>query len=565
MAAANQTQTHQPKAAPNPALTRAMQFWASRTQNQRVLLVVGVLLTVGLLALFTQLLMTPDYKPLMSGMEAADAQALATELAAKKIAYQLSPDGKSISVAANQLDAARLEVASGQSPHSGRMGFEIFDKVSWGQTEFDEKVNYQRALEGELERTIMTLSGVKSARVHLVMATDSVFIDRERGAKASVALKLSRGTLSREEASSIARLVAGAVDGLKASDVSIVDADSNEALGGRGNGFGDGSGGEGMEQELTRRLMATLAPIVGPDHLRASVNVEYDLGTTEESQDKYDPAVTVPLSAQRSDEESGPGAGVGGVPGTSSNVPQTGATSAKAATSGTAAKSNVQTTSVGDSSASSKTENTVYGVNKITRHSIEPAGRIRRLTAALVVDDVTVRKQGPKGKWIETRMKRSPEDLKQIEDLAQAAIGFDSTRGDVMSVQDMSFDQPLAIDVPAPSMVDKVRKGVADYSEIIRYGMLLMLFVLAYVLMIKPVQKRALLGAPGMLPAGEAKGAALPLPEQSPANHQLEPPAVEAAAPSQVAALKQELVNMVKTEPAASTRAVQVWLRGEAP
>jgi flagellar M-ring protein FliF len=107
------------------------------------------------------------------------------------------PDGTSITVPADQVDAARLEVASHDAPHSGRIGFEIFDKVSWGQTEFDEKVNYQRALEGELERTIQTMSNVKSARVHLVMATDSVFMDRERGAKASVTLRLKGGSLSR--------------------------------------------------------------------------------------------------------------------------------------------------------------------------------------------------------------------------------------------------------------------------------------------------------------------------------------------------------------------------------
>jgi flagellar M-ring protein FliF len=542
MAAANQTQSNQ-------TMLRVKHFWSTRTQNQRILLGVGILLTGGLLTFLTQLILAPDYKPLMSGMEPADAQALATELAAKKIAYQLSPDGKSISVAADQLDAARLEVASGQSPHSGRMGFEIFDKVSWGQTEFDEKVNYQRALEGELERTIMTLSGVKSARVHLVMATDSVFLDRDRGAKASVALKLSRGTLSREEASSIARLIAGAVDGLKASDVSIVDADSNEALGGRGGGFGAGEGGDGIDQELTRRLIATLAPIVGADHLRASVNVEYDMGTTEESTDKYDPAVTVPLSVQRSDEQTGPGAGAGGVPGTASNVPKAGAAAAKPAVP------NVQTVNIEDSSATSKTENTTYGVNKITRHSLEPAGRIRRISAALVVDDFLQRKQNPKGKWIETRLKRSPEDMKQIELLAQAAIGFDTARGDVLTVQDMSFEQAPAIEVLNPTIIDKVRKGVADYSQVIRYAMLLVVFLLAYLLMIRPMQKRVMTAA---LPPAEVSGGLL----DALTGHQLDAPAA-AVEPSQVAALKKELVQMVKDAPIASTRAVQVWLRGE--
>ena len=143
--------------------------------------------------------------------------------------------------------------------HSGRLGFELFDKTSWGQTEFDEKVNYQRALEGELERTIATLSGVKSARVHLVLPTPSVFLDRERGAKASVALRTKHGSLPDEQLRAIARLVSGAVDDLQPKDVTILDADTNETL---GSHAGSAEGHE-LEAELTRRLVATLGPAVG--------------------------------------------------------------------------------------------------------------------------------------------------------------------------------------------------------------------------------------------------------------------------------------------------------------
>ena len=158
--------------------------------------------TVGLVGLFATLMATPNYKVLMTELESADAQTVSAELSEKKIPFQLSADGKSISVPADQLDAARVQVA-GSKTQSGRLGFEIFDKASWGQTEFDEKVNYQRALEGELERTIMTMDGIKNARVHLVMATESVFLDREQGAKASVTLKLGSNGLTREQTNSI--------------------------------------------------------------------------------------------------------------------------------------------------------------------------------------------------------------------------------------------------------------------------------------------------------------------------------------------------------------------------
>ena len=196
--------------------------------KQLIVLMGGAALVAGVIIFFGHLIITPDYKPLMTGMEPADAQALTSRLAAKSIPYQVSPDGKTVNVPADKLDSSRLEVASEGMPHSGRLGFELFDKLNWGQTEFDEKVNYQRALEGELERTIQTLRDVESARVHLVMPTDSVFLDREREAKASVILRLRSGQLSEETQKSIASLVSGAVDKLSPQNVTITDADTNQ-------------------------------------------------------------------------------------------------------------------------------------------------------------------------------------------------------------------------------------------------------------------------------------------------------------------------------------------------
>ncbi len=456
MAAKNQIAVTKQAAGGGP-IDRVKLFWAGRNSQQRVYLGVGLAITLAVAAFFVKMLATPEYKPLMSGMEAADAQAITAQLAAKKIPYLVSPDGTSITVPADQVDAARLEVASHDAPHSGRIGFEIFDKVSWGQTEFDEKVNYQRALEGELERTIQTMSNVKSARVHLVMATDSVFMDRERGAKASVTLRLKGGTLSRAEISEISRLVAGAVDELKPADVVIIDADSNKTLG-LVNGSADQN--DGIEQELTRRLISTLGPVVGADRMRATVNVEYETGSSEESQDKYDPAVSATLNMQRSEESTGPGAAIGGVPGTSSNVA---AAKPVASAAPGAPPTAVPSTVARDPGSSSKTESATYGVNRTTRHVIEPAGSIRRVTAAVLLDDAIERKQ-EKGKWVETHHKRTPDELKVISEIAQAAIGFNVARGDVISVQNLSFDRPVAADIPPVTFADKARKGLNDYS-----------------------------------------------------------------------------------------------------
>ncbi len=550
MAAKNQVTVTKQAAGAGQAMDRVKQFWAGRSTQQRVYLGLGLAMTLGVAAFFVKMISTPEYKPLMSGLEPADAQAITAQLAAKKIPYLVSPDGTSITVPADQVDAARLEVASHDSPHSGRIGFEIFDKVSWGQTEFDEKVNYQRALEGELERTIQTMSNVKSARVHLVMATDSVFMDRERGAKASVTLRLRGGSLSRAEISEISRLVAGSVDDLKPADVVIIDADSNQSLGLSG---GPADPGDGIEQELTRRLISTLAPVVGTDRMRASVNVEYETGSSEESQEKYDPAVSVTLNMQRSEDVTGPGAGVGGVPGTSSNVAAAKPVPPPAAGAPTTIPpANVAT----EPSQSSKTESATYGVNRTTRHVIEPAGSIRRLTAAVLLDDAIERKQ-EKGKWVETHRKRNSEELKTISELAQAAIGFNSARGDVISVQNLSFDHPVAAEIPPITLVDKARKEINDYSSIIRYAGLLVLFLLVYLLMLRPIQKRALAAPNPLLAASRTpvhgEGEALAIGET----------AANLALRSQV--LRKQLAEFVKAEPESSTNAVRAWLREEAP
>jgi flagellar M-ring protein FliF len=505
-------------------------FWAGLGSRQRIYLGAGLAITLAAMIIFIEMISMPNYKLLMSGLESADTQAISAQLAAKKIPYLVSPDGTSISVPADQVDAARLEVASHDSPHSGRIGFEIFDKVSWGQTEFDEKVNYQRALEGELERTIQTISNVKSARVHLVMASDSVFMDRARGAKASVTLRLRRGSLSRDELSSIARLVAGAVDELKPSDVVILDADSDQSLetGNSSNGASDNA-----EADLTKRLVATLAPIVGADAIHATVNIEYETGSSEESQDKYDPAVSAPLNMQHSEEVSGPGSGIGGVPGTSSNVAK--------------AKAGAATVTTKEPGQSSKTDSAT--------HTIEPAGRIRRLTAAVVVDDVTDRKQ-QNGKWVEVHRKRQPEDMQLITQLAQAAIGFDSARGDVVSVQNLTFDHP-AVEDPAPlAFADKARNGLNDYSTAVRYAVLLILFMMVYLLMIRPIQRRAL---------------AIPLKVATqPSMAEVEPRSSELPNNSAIFAqrallLKQQLSEFVRTEPESSATAVRAWLQEDTP
>jgi flagellar M-ring protein FliF len=523
------------------ATQQAKQFWSSRSTGQKTLLLAGGAATVLLLAFFSRMIGSPDYKPLYTGLEAADAQTLAAQLDAQGVPHQASADGKTISVPADKLAAARLQTATQGAPHSGRMGFELFDKVSWGQTEFDEKVTYQRALEGELERTIETLSDVASARVHIVMPTDSAFADSQRAAKASVILKLRHDTLSKDAVLAISRLVSGAVDELKPEDVSIVDADSDRSLGLSHDGQADGAA---TEATLAQRLVATLEPVVGVDKIRASVNIDYDQGSTDETQQRYDPSVSALLTEQKSQQQSGPtpvgttGGPAGGVPGTSSNVPSP----------------QQKTAAPQGPTQSSMSDSTEFGVNKVETHTVVPAGRIQRVTAAIVVDDAIVRNVAG-GKTTYTKRRRSQDELDRIQKLAEGVIGFDPKRGDTISVQDLAFDAPLAADLPAPTLVERAQKTVTDYSSLARPLSLLALFLLAYMFVLRPIQKQAL------APAQPAAQAALP---GAPRQERFAiAPAETIDENVRAAQLKQQTIEMIKQKPVNSTRAVQAWLREE--
>jgi flagellar M-ring protein FliF len=430
-----------------------------------------------------------------------------------------------------------MEIASDGMPRSGRLGFELFDKLNWGQTEFDEKVNYQRALEGELERSIQTLRDVESARVHLVMSSDSVFLDRERPAKASVILKLRSGRLSQETQLGIARLVSGAVDKLSPENVTVIDADTNRPLGMPKHGPLSADGG--LEEEYTARLLQTLEPVVGPQHVRASVNVDYDPSSSEESAETYDPKSAVAVATQKSEEQVGGGLS-GGVPGTSSNVPG-GSGGAKPAVEGD------------DGTQLSRSESNTYAVNKVVRHTVEPAGRIRRISAALLVDDAIVVKE-ENGKRTETHRKRTPDELKQIEDLAKAAIGVDASRGDSLTIENLSFEQLPVDTLPKPTSVERVRVALNDWSTMVRYGALILLFLLAYALLLRPLKKQLLTTfreLPAKVAAKEASTSAGLASGQE----------MAALSPDQRAAiLKQQLVDKAKREPAATGKLVQSWL-----
>lgn len=529
----------------NDVLQRLGQFFQGLTVNQRLLLAGGAALLGGTVWIFVALLGQPKYVTLYSGLRSEEAQGLAARLAAKNIPHQISPDGGTLLVPEDKLDASRLETAAAGLPRSARLGFELFDTPNWAGSDFTEKVNYQRALEGELERTLATLSEVEAVRVHLVMPQESLFTEQQHDAKAAVILKTRSGHLSEEAQQAIPQLVASAVDRLRPENVTVVDADSNTPM--LHNRDGSSGRAYGLDEELAKTLVHTLEPVVGADHVRASVHVEYELGSSEDTQETYDPKTTATLTQEHS-EESSTGAAPAGVPGTATNVP-----------SGTPTPPSAP---AGDQS-SSRTDSTTFAVSKSLHHSVEPPGRVHRIAAAVVVDDV-VETTEQAGKRSTARRKRTPEEMKQIEQLAEAAIGVNSQRGDVLAVENLAFQQaPEETPPPAPNRTEHWRRLIEPWAWALRYLGLAALFLVLYWLVLRPVKNQALTAfrelpgraAVGLAPAaGTAGGGAL-----GGAGAAME------EGGKRTSQLKRLLTEKVKAEPEAASRLVQGWVQQEGP
>lgn len=479
-----------------------------------------------------------DWRTLYAGLDPDDARLMAQELTTAGIPFDVSPDGSALRVPAENLDKARLATTAKGGPKSGRMGFELFDKPNWMGSEFDEKVNYQRALEGELEHTIGTLASVESARVHLVLPHDSLFTTEQRDAKASVVLRLRHRTITDDEADAIENLVASAVDDLKPEHVVLVNAEGGGLLGRRG---GDAAA-ISHEQELAAKLVETLEPVAGAGNVRASVSVDYDPVSADETDESYDPAQAVTLSMQRTEQTSGQPA-ASGIPGTASNAPN--------------AKPPLYPPQ-NQAVQNLKQESDTYGVSKKVRHTVEAAGRVRRLTAAVLINDQRV-VIGRQVSW----QPRSADEMKQLTDLAESAIGFDAGRGDQVNVEEMAFDDNGG--APQEPLSQRLL-GMASQSEsLIRYGTILVALLVFFFFVARPAL-RTLASPPARRPAsaGAASAttqvhaiAAEPAPALTPEQHAAEQKKLRAQT------VFEQVSEHVKREPAQSTRLLESWIRSE--
>jgi flagellar M-ring protein FliF len=516
--------------------------WAGLRPAQRGWALVAGALLAAMAGFLLWSAMRTDWRILYADMDPEDARQAGLVLTQAQIPFQPTSDGAGIQVPLAQLDKARLVTAAKGAIKSGRLGFELFDKPNWVGSEFDEQVNYQRALEGELEHTVGSLADIESARVHLVLPHDSLFREQERPAKASVVIKLRHRSLADGEADAIRNLVSSAVDGLSPDHVVLVDAAGHLPLGPKT--------AEAMqltaEQALEEKLVSTLEPVTGPGNVRASVTLDYDPDATDLTQETYDPDKTVTLSMQRTEQTTGVRPVAAGVPGTASNAPNSQALPVYPQ----------QTTPP----ESAKSESGTYGASKTVRHMIESPGRVRRMTAAIVVNDRMTQpaSHGNAAQW----QPRSADEIRNLTALAQAAVGFDTTRGDLLTVEDLAFEENRS--QPPVSVARNLLDTAENSPVLVKYTALLVGLMVVLAFGVRPALRRIRSG-PNTLEAGKRTGrelaagpeglAAAPLRPSEPVEVDLER--------ARTQEIFEQVSGHLKREPTQSSRLLQSWIHSE--
>src|SRR5579864_8492 len=338
------------------------------------ILIVGALVAFGVYSI-SNWERERNFKPLYTSLSPEDASVIVQKLKEGGTPYRLTNNGATISVPDDKIAELRLEMAGAGVPKSGRIGFEIFDKTNFGMTDFAEHVNYRRALEGELERSVMTVAEIEQARVHISLPQESVFLEARQPAKASVLIKIRQGsTLPDSAVPAITNLVASAVEGLAPEAVSVLDMRGN--LLNRPKNPASGPGAQNaetseaaleykhsVEQDLTAKLNSTLEPLVGAGRFRAAVSADCDLSSSETSNEDFDPSHSVMVTSQRTEDVSSPSHVAGGVPGTASNLPDQG-----------------QKSTVSGGGVSRKTENISYQTAHSVKRTVIPQGAIKKLS-----------------------------------------------------------------------------------------------------------------------------------------------------------------------------------------
>ncbi len=378
--------------------------------QQKILIVGSVALTVILIGVLLFFLNEPNFSPLYSNLAEDDASKVIDYLNTEKIQYQINDNGKTIEVPKEKVYEARMALAGKGIPASGIVGYEIFDKNTMGMSEFMQKLNYKRALEGELARTIMEEEGVVGARVQIVVPQRSIFKDDEKTPTASVVLKLKNNyMMTKGNVAAVVNLVSSSVEGLKPNNVTLIDTRGrilSKEFEESPVAYSSSKQYEikqTVENYLAQKAQSILDNILGPDNAVIQVNADIDFDQVEKTMEMYDPESQVAISEQTTKTE------------------------------------NLGKNSGDSSSQVSQNNTTNYEISKTVQKVVQGTGNIKRLSVAAVINDVA--KDVKKGDKTETVFEpRSTEQMKKLEDIIKNAIGINPDRKDQLSIENISFE-----------------------------------------------------------------------------------------------------------------------------
>ena len=429
----------------------------------------------------------PDYRILFSNYSDKDGGAIVAALEQMNVPFKFSDGGSAILVPAEHVHEARLKLASQGLPKGGNVGFELLENQKFGVSQFVEQVNFQRALEGELEKSIQSVDAVDVARVHLAIPKSSVFVRDQLKPTASVLLNLRGGrTLDNRQVSAIVHLVASSVPELPAENVTIVDQN--------GNLLSDTSKQDGqdhidpsklkyieeLQRKIAQRVESIITPIVGANNVRAEASAEIDFSTVEQAAESYKPNQKpddIVVRSTQTNESQNTNTSTGGVPGALSNQPPAPATAPLTSNDPNAAGG-----ANGTPSSSQRSATTNYEVDKTIRYVQQPMGNIKRLTVAVVVNHKSV--VGKDGKT--TTRALTDAEKTQISDLTKQAMGFDEDRGDKISV----VNSPFASETPEVIKPDPLWKqpGAINLAkDLLKYLIGIFIILMIYKKLLKPM------------------------------------------------------------------------------
>ncbi|HCA27092.1 MAG TPA: flagellar basal body M-ring protein FliF [Betaproteobacteria bacterium] len=480
-------------AAPRQFLQAQLEGFNQLPSGKKLGLMLGLAATIALLVGSWIWLRMPDYRVLYSNLTNRDGGAVLAALQQMNVPYKMAAGGTAILVPNSQVYEARLRLATQGLPRGGNVGFELLDKQKFGISQFQERVDYQRALEGELAQTIESLRSIQSARVHLAIPRPSVFVRNQDKPSASVLLNLYPGrVLDSGQISGIVHLVASGIPDLSFKRVTVVDQ-NGDLLSQPGNVARAGLEPSQLaymrqvEQAYIQRIESILAPITGPHNVHAQVSAAIDFSRVEQTAETFKPNPTPTDSAIRSEQTSettgGGGKAAGGLPGALSNQPP------GAASAPITAPTVVGGGQSGSASAPVSKESTInYELDKTIKHIQLPPGSIKRLSVAVVVNDKMV--VGKDGK--SAHQPFTVDELKKISGLVKEAMGYNAARGDTLNVVNTAFH----VSVPEPPLPFWKDPATLDLArEVVKNLFILGMVLFAVFAIIRPLL-RAMAQAP---------------------------------------------------------------------